>query len=220
MSTPFRASTIVLTLAVLMGEGARAQSTDPYETLEAASIRFAAIETFCADFDQVLSVPLLDQRNEGHGRLCQRRPNLFSMRFSEPAGDLVVLDGTHAWFYTPSQDVKQVIRTDVRAANSGVDLYGEFLEDPRQKYEVRREGRESVGGVMMERLALTPRAAVGYVEAVIWIDPVTEMLRKVFITEENGSTRTVTFSTIEVEPTLPNATFSFTPPPGTQVITR
>ena len=66
---------------------------DALRALEAAAERYRNVRALCADFDQVMEVRLLGRTIESAGRVCQRRPNLLSMRFSDPDGDLVVSDG-------------------------------------------------------------------------------------------------------------------------------
>lgn len=212
----------VLTAAAATGllpAPSAAQESDAYAVLEEASQRFASIETLCSDFHQVLDVPLLGERREGDGRLCQRRPTLFSMRFDEPSGDLVVVDGEYAWVYTPSRDPEQVLRAPVTAVAGRLDFHGEFLASPRTKYEAMDQGRDTVAGMPTRRILLRPREPARYREAVVWIGE-DRLLRQVEIREENGSIRTVTLTDFEVDTPVPEGTFSFTPPPGTRVVAR
>ena len=210
----------VLALLLGLSSAASAQDVqDPYVVLDEASARFATIQSLCADFRQVLDVRLLQERREGTGRLCQERPGLFSMRFDDPAGDMVVVDGESAWMYTPSRDPNQVIRTKVSAATKRLDLHSEFLESPRERYVAEYEGADTVAGVQTTRILLRPRERTSYREAVVWIGP-DNLLRQVEIREENGSVRTVTLLTNEPGVDVPPATFRFSPPPGARVMER
>ena len=71
---------------------ARSQTVDALSLLEATAANYEHVNQFCADFTQVLSVPLLGDERTGTGQMCQARPNKFAMRFSDPEGDLVVVD--------------------------------------------------------------------------------------------------------------------------------
>ena len=202
-------------------QGARS-APDPLAILEEASQRYARASSLCADFRQVLTVPLLNQRREGSGLLCQAGSDRFAMRFSDPEGDAVVVDGEHVWVYYPSQDPRQVIRAplSVSADGSGLDLHREFLHDPRQKYDATYQGTETVSGRTAHRILLKPRRDARYREAIVWIDTGDRTVSRIEIHDENGSVRTVHLSNIRFEPTIPEGTFVFTPPAGTQVITR
>ena len=72
----------------------------------------------------------------------------------------------------------------------------------------------------MHRISLTPSHPAPYRSAVLWVESAVSLLRKVEITEENGSVRTVTLGAVDVRPHLGADTFRFTPPTGARVITR
>lgn len=186
--------------------------------LEAAAARFSGIRGLCADFVQEIRVPLLDQERTSRGRLCQLRPNLFRMDFSDPEGDEIVADGSHFWLYYRSMNPGQVIRMPVDPERGGLDFHREFLEDAGQKYDVRSEGTEMVTGSETLRLHLTPRSERGYEDATVWIDTSTHLIRRVEVREENGSVRRVTMSELRIDPPMDASAFTFTPPPGVHVV--
>lgn len=199
----------------------RAQEVQALEILDAAAARYRSAPTLCADFVQDLSVPLLGEERTGRGRLCQAQPDLFAMRFTDPDGDAVVVDGTWVWVYTPSLDPKQVFRFSMAQAPGGFDFHREFLDRPAERYEVTYEDVESIDGHPTHRVRLVPRAAgMSYRAAVVWIDRSEHVLRRVRVEEENGSVRTVNLDGIRLGAGAPEGWFTFTPPPGTQVITR
>jgi chaperone LolA len=185
--------------------------------METASARYREASSLCADFTQHLSVPLLGDERTGRGRLCQQRPDRFAMRFTDPAGDAVVVDGTWVWVYYPSMDAKQVLRFPMAATPGGFDFHREFLEDWASKYRVTLEGAETVAGRPTQRLRLVPKAGATYQAAVVWIEA-GGLLRQVRVEEENGSVRTVTLTSVEMGATPPAGWFTFTPPRGAQVI--
>ena len=184
--------------------------------LQQASARYAPVSTLCADFVQHLLNPLLEQERTARGRLCQARPNLFGMRFTEPAGDLLVVDGASFWYYLPSSDPKQAFRAPVERAR-GQDFHREFLENPEQKYAVTYEGDETVAGASTHRLRLVPKTRQSYRAAILWIEQGTSLLRQIRLEEENGNRRTITLSAIQFDVTPPPGFFVFTPPAGVTV---
>ena len=180
--------------------------------------RYGAVETLCADFAQRLEVPLLGDEATGAGRLCQGRPNLFAMRFTDPDGDAVVADGTAVWVYLPSSDPNQVIKTSPDRAAGGHDFHREFLVDTEERYEVSYQGSETVGGRAAHHVRLVPLEPAGYRFADLWIDEERLVLSRLRIEEESGSIRTVTLENVELGATVPEGWFRFTPPPGASVL--
>jgi chaperone LolA len=212
---------MALSIVGMVPQPALSQAVEALSLLEATAANYEHVDQFCADFTQRLSVPLLGDERTGTGQMCQARPNKFAMRFSDPEGDLVVVDGEWVWLYYPSLDPNQVIRFAVADASGSYDFHKEFLEDPATKYEVTYEALDEIAGRRAHRLRLVPRARSSYEAAVIWIDEQDPVLRQVRIEDENGTVRTITLERVDLEPVaLDDSWFTFTPPPGAQVISR
>lgn len=212
---------------VLTGAGAphaaaaMQNDADPVGIIERASREYVSLNSFCAQFQQTLSVPLLAQVTRSSGRMCQQQPDLFSMHFSDPDGDLVVADGDWLWIYFPSTDAKQVIRSPMTAGQPGrFDFHREFLADPGTKYDPAYAGREMLDGAWTHQIRLLPTQPSAYREARVWIDERVWLIRRVEIEEENGNVREVALAELERNPRLAPSSFQFTPPPGVQIITR
>jgi outer membrane lipoprotein carrier protein len=195
----------------------RAQATDAVAVLDAAAARYRASSAVCADFTQQLENPLLRQTHTGRGRICQKPPNLFMMRFTEPAGDVMVSDGRFFWRYLPSADRSVVTQLPLDRV-AALDPYREFLQDTSRKYDARRNGQEVLEGSQANRVVLVPKQPTSYREAELWIDARSSLLRRVQLREDNGVVRTISLTNIALNATPPAGAFSFTPPPGTQVI--
>ncbi len=191
---------------------------DGLAIMRAAAERYQGVEALCADFTQHLQVPLLGDERTGEGRVCQARPNKFAMRFTQPDGDRVVIDGESVWVYYPSLDEKQVMRMPVAQQRGGHDFHREFLEDPETKYQVSYEGSDTVAGRATHRLRLVPRGRASYTAATLWIDEGQPALRRLRIEEENGTVRTITLSNIDFTSDPDGAWFTFTPPEGALIV--
>ena len=216
-ATLARAACVLLASAFATSAAAEAQDRG-LAILDEAALRYEGVSTLCADFVQVLSVPLLGDERTGAGRVCQARPNLFAMRFTDPDGDLIVVDGTDAWVYYRSVDPKQVLRAPAEDSAGGLDFHREFLVDADEKFDVMYEADEQVGSAHTHRLRMVPKSRAGYRAAVVWIDVGEPLLRQVRIEEASGSRRTITLSGIEFEATPGEEWFRFTPPAGALVI--
>lgn len=196
-----------------------AQSNRGLEIIDRAGDRYAAVETVCADFTQQLSVPLLGRERTGTGRLCTGRPNLFAMRFAEPAGDVIVVDGDHAWVYFPSNDAKTVLQAPAEESAGGRDFHREFLVDTGSKYDVTYEATEEVAGHRTHRLRLRPTRPASYRAAVLWIDEGEPVLRRLRLEEENGNIRTITLEDVTFGADVGTDWFTFTVPEGALIMT-
>jgi len=215
--TGVRGVALALLLAATVGAPAQAQDRG-LDILQQASRRYAPVTSLCADFVQLLRVPLLGDETTSRGRLCQQRPDLFAMHFTEPTGDRIIVDGQFMWYYMPSNDAKQVFRFPVDRGTRGLDFHREFLEDPETKYDVTYEAADEVAGTATHRLRLRPRQPTSYRTAVLWIEQGTSVLRVIRLEEENGNERTINLRNVDFGAAPPQGFFVFTPPPGVLVV--
>lgn len=216
-----RAALMVCVLsAFLPGPGLAAQDGRGLALLEEAGERYRDVQSFCAEFDQALYVPLLRETTKSTGTLCQKKPNLFAMRFTDPEGDILLADGEFFWVYYPSTDPRQVLQFSMEAQPGGVDFHRDFLDSPGEKYEILYEGEEILGGRSTHRLRLKPLQAAGFREASIWLDSERSLILQARIGMEDGSSRTVTLSGIQLNPPEDPGRFQFVTPDGARVIRR
>ncbi|HEX8673770.1 MAG TPA: outer membrane lipoprotein chaperone LolA [Longimicrobium sp.] len=194
-----------------------ASTDDATEILRRTEQRADAIRTLEADFVQNLRVPLLNQTQNSAGKLYQRKPDRFLMRFTQPAGDVMVADGRYFWLYYPSTDRTQVIRTSIAKGGGAVDLQRQFIGNAAARFVPTLNRSEVVDGHDSYALTLVPRQASPYKVLRIWVDKRDYTVRRFEMTEENESVRRVELRNIRVNGTIPDNLFSFTPPQGTQV---
>jgi outer membrane lipoprotein-sorting protein len=189
--------------------------------LERAAARYQGLSALQADFTMTYENPLLRSRSTGEGVLYQKRPDRLLLRFSEPAGDVILSDGRYFWVYYPSIDAAQVLRSEASAGStSGVDLQAQFLGDPARRFAATLDGEETVAGRRAWQLTLKPRERLGYQQLRVWLDQRDYLARRFEITEDNGSTRRFELRNLRLDPTLADNLFRFDVPAGARVVTR
>jgi outer membrane lipoprotein carrier protein len=205
------------------GEPAAAETQSPSRQEQANAIlrrvetASEGIRTFEADFVQSLRVPLLGTDTRSTGKLYQRKPDRFAMRFTDPAGDVMVADGRHFWIYYPSNDRTQVIRTSIAEGGEQADLQKQFLSNATERFVPTLNGEETVAGRATWALTLVPKRQSPYKVIRIWVDKEDGLVRRFEMTEENDSVRRLELRNIRVNGPVSDALFTFTPPAGTQV---
>ena len=193
---------------------------DPSAVLDRASASFDTVKTLSADFIQVVENPMLGDPDTTRGRLYQRRPNYFAMRFSDPKNDRIVADGRRLWLYTPSTTPGQVIRTTIPGTGTtGPNLIGQFVEHPRERYSARYVRADSLADGPVDVIALTPRVKdLPYEAATVWIAKQDGLVRRIEIVENTGQHRTITLQHLAVNGTIPTREFRFSPTSGVRVV--
>jgi len=193
---------------------------DPGPVLDRASKSYDSVKTLSADFVQIVDNPMLGNPDTTRGRLYQRRPSYFAMRFSEPQHDRIVADGRRLWLYTPSTTPDQVIRTMIPGAGTtGPNLIGQFVEHPRERYTARYVRADSLPDGAVDVVMLTPRAQdLPYSEATVWIAKQDGLVRRIDLVENTGQRRTITLQHLRVNGTIPTREFRFSPTSGVRVV--
>lgn len=217
-----RALLLLLVPLVAAPQVLQGQDGQAYEVLEAANERHYDLETLCAHFDQVIEVTLLKRTVPSEGTVCWRLPDRFSMRWSDPEGDLVVVDGEFLWTFHPSMDDKQVMRFSAEGAGGGFNFYKNFLDNPRGRFTAVYEGRESMGEGTSHKIALTPKGpsgvrSAGFRTAIVWLDVDSLLITAVQYQDTNETIRSLKLSDIRVDIEIPDEVFRFVPPEGSRV---
>jgi outer membrane lipoprotein carrier protein len=172
-----------------------------------------------AEFTQRVKNPVTSSETSSAGSYLQRGPGVFSVNFSQPAGDRIVSDGKTLWVFVPSATPGQVLKMAVGpGAPGGIDLVGQFFTSPSRKFVVTDGGTAQVGGVSLKKLVLVPKSDVGFTRAVLWVVPSSGVLKQLEVTEASGVVRTLSFATITRGVTLAADAFSFSVPKGVTVV--
>ncbi len=187
------------------------------QILERVERTYAGVRSMQADFVQDLRVPLLGTSQRSSGKIYQRRPDRFLMKFSDPAGDVIVADGRSFWMYYPSSDPKQVMKTSIAEGTQQVDLHQQFLSDPTSRYNGTLDGSETVDGHRTHVLTLVPKQQSPVRKLRIWVDAADYSVRRFEMTEENESVRRIELRNLKRNVQLPDGLFAFSPPRGAQI---
>jgi outer membrane lipoprotein carrier protein len=181
---------------------------------------YRSLSSMRADFVQVIDNPMIDS-TESRGALVQAGPAKFAMRFTDPPGEAIVVDGQHVWVYTPSTVPGQVIRLAVPSGGPvyGYNILAWLLDRPAERYQASLLKSEELNGRAMDVVELVPAVPdLPFEKAVLWLDREDALPRRFKITERSGAVRTLTLSRLRVNQTVPAKTFTFEVPKGVRVV--
>lgn len=185
-----------------------------------SSTVYRSLASLSADFVQIIDNPMIDSA-ESRGTLIQAGPSKLSMRFTDPPGEAVVIDGRHVWVYTPSTVPDQVLRLSVPSGGPvyGYNLLAWLLDRPAERYTAKYLKQERVGGRALDVIELVPAVPdLPFDRAVLWLDREDALPRRLEITEKSGALRTLALSKLKVNRKIPDSTFKFEVPPGVRVV--
>jgi outer membrane lipoprotein carrier protein len=211
---------MLLLLVLLAVAPAAARAQDANALVGRSSRVYRSLSSLTADFVQIIDNPMIDSA-ESRGRLVQAGPDKLAMRFTDPGGEAVIIDGRSVWVYTPSTTPGQVIRMSVPSGGPvyGYNMLAWLLDRPAERYTASYLRADVVGGRSMDVVELVPAVPdLPFERAVLWLDRADGIPRRLEITEHSGATRTLTLSKVRVNLSVPDSTFRFDVPSGVRVV--
>ena len=182
---------------------------------------FRGLSSFKASFEQVIEDRMIGTQNS-KGDLTQAGNARLAMRFSDPKGDLVLLDGTSVWIYTPSTTPGQVIRMAIPTDPVyGPNVLSRILDKPTERYQVTLVREEIVEGKPADVVEFVPTTEDPlFSKAVIWIERGTSLPRRLELDERTGVHRTLILSRLRTNVPVGRNEFVFQVPDGVRVVDR
>jgi outer membrane lipoprotein carrier protein len=211
---------MLLLLGLLAVAPAAARAQDANALVGRSSRVYRSLTSLTADFVQLIDNPMIDSA-ESRGTLVQAGPDKLAMRFTDPPGEAVIIDGRSVWVYTPSTTPGQVIRMSVPSGGPvyGYNMLAWLLDRPAERYTASYLRADVVGGRSMDVVELVPAVPdLPFEKAVLWLDRADGIPRRLEITEHSGATRTLTLSKVRVNRSVPDSTFRFEVPSGVRVV--
>lgn len=208
----------LLSLSVLHPPALPAQ--DAAAIVGRSSRVYRSLASMRADFVQVIDNPMIDSA-ESRGTLVQAGPSKLAMRFTDPPGEAVIIDGEHVWVYTPSTVPGQVLRMGLPSGGPvyGYNIIAWLLDKPAERYTPKYLRRDRVGGREVDVIELVPAVPdLPFERAVVWLDRDDALPRRLEVTEHGGALRTLTLSKVRANQRVPDSTFVFQVPPGVRVV--
>ncbi len=209
-----------IVLLLTLAAAGPVQAQDASSIVGRSSRVYRSLSSLRADFTQVIQNPMIDS-SESRGTLEQAGENKFAMRFREPPGEAIVIDGEHVWVYTPSTVPGQVIRLSVPSGGPvyGYNLLAWLLDRPAERYTATFVKGEELNGRSMDVVELVPAVPdLPFDRAILWLDRQDGLPRKLDITERSGSRRILTLSKLQVNRSIPDRNFTFAVPSGVRVV--
>lgn len=212
------ASTTAAIAIVAAATPACAQSTPGDSLLDRAARGVASGRAVRASFEQTLTNPDVRETRTARGEFVQQGASKFAFRFSEPAGDAIVADGSAIWVYLPSSARGQALKLPI-AQGAQLDLLTQLLTAPRTSYAIVERPADQISAHAVSVFVLTPKAAnTPFTKATLWIDRDEAVVRQLEAVEPSGLVRRIRFTNIRTDAELPKDALTFVVPAGVKVL--
>lgn len=215
-----KAVVAMLGMALLVAGIARPARAQDAAAIVGRSARvYESISSLRAEFTQRIEDSMIGTY-DSRGALMQKGQNRLSMRFSDPDGDAIIVDGRQVWVYTPSTAPGQVIRMPIpTGALYGLNVLSWILDRPSERYRMRYLRADKVNGRTVDVVELIPLSSeLPFSRAVVWLDRDDGLPRRLEISERRGGVRTITLSHVRANTVLPSDAFAFNVPDGVRIV--
>lgn len=211
---------LCVVLAALAAAPSVAPAQDAAAIVGRSSRVYRSLTSLSADFVQVIDNPMIDSATS-KGTLVQAGEDKLAMRFTDPPGEAIVIDGEKIWIYTPSTTPGQVIRMGLPSGGPvyGYNILAWLLDRPAERYTATYVRSDRLNGRTVDVVQLDPAVPdLPFERAIVWLDKEDGLPRRLEITEHSGATRTLTLSKVRINRTVPDSTFTFKVPSGVRVV--
>ena len=176
--------------------------------------RYDATKDFTADFTQTVEAVTLGKPLQSTGQVYFKRPGRMRWEFLEPEKQTIVADGTLLWVYQPEHH--QVLKTPFRAAFQSATPISFLLGVGQLRNDF--DATLLSTGVDVVRLKLVPKREHEIGVLVLDVGPQTYDILAAEVTDPLGNVTRLSFSNLKRDVGLDDSPFTFTIPPGTDVV--
>ncbi len=216
---------VLLLMVTLMSGMASAETAE--DVFDQFRLTYEKNENFFAEFEQTTFQQ--NYKTITQGKLYFAKPNLLRMEYFDKDNpkqltQSIVLDGKHAWSYTPVlNQVNKSVQTQQGGGTGILPGLGASFEYLKQRYALELVEDEAAAKKNVYRLALSPKESFEFKEIIeIWVrqqDWLPIQFSYQTVGQPNGDLTMITsLRHIKVNQQLPDDIFRFAIPEGAEVI--
>jgi outer membrane lipoprotein carrier protein len=206
--------TMILRLAVLTFLAAFAGATAAATPAAEVDKYLSGLASWSADFEQTIDDGHGNVLRSAAGRLYLQRPGRFRWDYSQPSEQLVLADGKQIWFYD-----KDLAQANVRDMDTSLASTPASLLSGSGSVSTQFDVTALPASAGLQWFQLVPKHADTDFQLVrIGFDK--GELRSMFLADKLNQITQLTFFNSKRNVSLAPDLFSFTPPPGVDVIGR
>jgi outer membrane lipoprotein carrier protein len=200
-------------VAPCAGASSAADGQAVSRTVDAIQHHYQTTNSFSAKFVEDIT-PVGAPKRTREGVVYFRKPGRMRWEFKTPDEELVVSDGHTLYSYDPG--LNQVVESPLGQALRAPGATEFLLGVGNIKHDFKASAPAAEAGDGLEHVRLVPRHGGDAIE--VAVDPKSQDIRSIRITDELGDVTEVHFSEIRNNVSLQDSLFSFAPPAGADIV--
>ncbi|MBM4187258.1 MAG: outer membrane lipoprotein carrier protein LolA [Gemmatimonadetes bacterium] len=213
---------LALSTAITLAAAAALAAQDAAQIVGRSGRLYRNLTSLQAQFVQIIEDRAQGDTLTSRGTVVQGGDNFFAMRFDDPPGEAIVVDGKSVWTYLPSTSPNEVSKSPIATDPVyGVNLLAKLLDRPQDRYRATYLRRDTASGKSVDAIELVPVSEhAPFRKARIWLAVDDGLPRRIELEEGFGARRTLILSQLRPNVPVSRRTFTFQPPPGVRVVER
>lgn len=176
--------------------------------------KYETMQSFTAEFTQRLLHRESGSEETRKGTLSFQKPLRVRWETKAPHPELLVITDAEVWDYLPDEELAYQYSPDV--VHDSRSIIQVITGQTRLDKDFSVESEPDDNGLAV--LRLYPKdPSPQLVEAILWVDKSTRLIKKAQILDFYGNTNEVTLNNLIPDATIKAGTFQFTPPKGITV---
>lgn len=191
----------------------RAQQLSIQDITKNMQRRYEMIDNVVAKFTQQVKFGFSSLEQRFNGTLTMKKPKMYKV---ESEHQTLVTNGSTVWAYSPVN--KQVVIDRYKENQNSISPDRFLLTLPSDYYSTLL-GTESDSDKSLVTIKLVPKDDRSFVKSVkLWVVQGTWDVRKIMVVDVNETETTYVIDRLSLNATLNDTMFSFSPPPGTEIV--
>lgn len=179
--------------------------------------KYKEITAMRADFTQILVHKESGSRETRNGVIHFKKPLLVRWETKKPSPELLLVTGDAIWDVFPDEEIAYKYTLDLAKDSRSIVSVVTGQASLDNDFFVEDKGMDQG----MTSLHLYPKEPTqAMVEARLWIDPKTDLIKKIRVYDFYGNENEMTFTRQDVNPKIQNSLFTYTPPKGFEIEDR
>jgi outer membrane lipoprotein carrier protein len=188
----------------------------PADITRRLQARYDETRAFRADFEQETYVVALGERDQARGTVAFSKPGRMRWDFTAPTKQQIVSDGATLWIYQPAE--RQVLQAGFQSAFVSTTPVSFLAGVGRITDDFVAEPATHPCTAARAYVQLAPKVDQGLGGLELAVDRATYDIVEAAVTDPVGNVTTLRFLNMQRNVEIPPAAFTFTVPPGVDVI--
>ncbi len=209
----------LLTIFLAAGAFFPARAASPLEVVTLVQKKYDATQAFKVYFRQTARLKTSGVSDHAEGWLYFKKPAQMRWQYLEPPGQRkeVITDGRQVWIYTPQDHIVMIYPLNKVLRSDLVLRFFSGIGQIQQDFAVAWDPGYQPGSPY--KIELRPKKpAPELKELILTVDPQTYLVQALQFSNAYGDQTTMRFDQPQLNLRLEPGFFTFTPPPGVEVV--